>query len=401
VRRSAAAFGCVLFVACCSLPWVGLWDPNGVADTGLYGLYGSRMAHGQVPYRDFYVEFPPGALLALVLPALPGSSFVWWFKGFACLCGIGCVAFAAATTRRPWRAALAAGIAPALLGAITLNSFDLWPALLTVAAVCALVGGRETLGAFALGLATAAKIFPVLALPLFVLHARRRTHALVAYCAALAVTFLPFAVLAPGGLGYSLRTQANRGLQMESLWASFLLGLHQVGAYSARVVVGKPYSLDLAGTVPDALRVVSTIAVVVCAIWIWLRYARGPRTNERVIAAVTAVVLVFAVLGRVLSPQYLLWLVPLVPLDGLAATLLFLLALGVTQIWARFPRAFDSMAHLGAIDWAVLARNVVLVALLAVLVRRIRPARNPEIASTMRLRASRSHTPQPSPYNAE
>jgi hypothetical protein len=401
VRTRAAVAGCLLFVACCSLPWVGLWDPNGVADTGLYGLYGMRMTHGHVPYRDFYIEFPPGALPALVLPALPGSSFVWWFKGFACLCGIGCVALTAATARRALPAALAAGIAPALLGAITLNSFDLWPALLTIAAVCALVRGRETLGSFVLGLATAAKIFPVLALPLFLVYARRRDRALAAYCAAVAVVFLPFAALAPGGLWYSLRTQANRGLQIETLWASFLLGLHQLGAYSAHVVVGKPYSLDLDGTAADALRVVSTIAVVAASVWIWIRYARGARTAERLVTAVAAVVLVFAVLGRVLSPQYLLWLVPLVPLDGLAATVLFLAALGLTQIWARFPDAFNRMVHLGAIDWAVLARNLVLVAVLAVLVRRIRPASSAKSATTTRLRARRSQTPQPASYSAE
>ena len=109
----------------------------------------------------------------------------------------------------------------------------------------------------------------------------------------------------------------------------------------------------------------------------------------------------FALLGRVLSPQYLLWLVPLVPLDGFAAMLLFLLALGLTQIWARFPDAFNRMVHLGAIDWAVLARNLVLVVVLAVLVRRIRPASTPASAITTRLRTRRSQTPQSASYSAE
>src|SRR6266536_268118 len=89
----AVLLGWVVLLAACSLPSVGLWDPNGKADTGLYSLYGGKIAHGHLPYRSgFSMEFPPGAIPPLAVPALPRSHYVSWFKAFELLCGLAAVA---------------------------------------------------------------------------------------------------------------------------------------------------------------------------------------------------------------------------------------------------------------------------------------------------------------------
>ena len=71
-----------------------------------------------------------------------------------------------------------------------------------------------------------------------------------------------------------------------------------------------------------------------------------------------------------LSPQYLIWLLPLVPLvrgrRGLAATALLTLALILTQVW--FPQRYFAYALEFRNAGVVLVRDLVLVALLAVLV---------------------------------
>ena len=41
-----------------------------IVDTPVYESYGDAMERGQVPYRDFAVEYPPGALPVFVVPAL-------------------------------------------------------------------------------------------------------------------------------------------------------------------------------------------------------------------------------------------------------------------------------------------------------------------------------------------
>lgn len=381
----AAAAGVALFLACCSLPWVGLWNPGGVADTGLYGLYGGRMADGLVPYRDFFVEFPPGALLALVVPALPGSHYVVWFKVFEFLCGAATIVLLATivarieTSRvRLYSAVALAAVAPAVLGPISLNSFDYWPALLTTAAVAALVADRHTTGFALLGVATAAKLFPagLLAVALlFTLHraGRARWRApLLAYLGAVALVFAPFAILGPGGLRFSLRTQLARGLQLESLGASLLAAAHHLGHYRPSYTPNLAYA-QLAGPAASAVAAVSTVvmlAAVALVAWLYHRTAAGEGDLVYAAAATVAGILAFA---KVLSPQYLLWLVPLVAAASTRSrwsAALLLLALGLTQVWV--PDRFRELQSMGWVTWALLARNLVLVSLYALLVAQLR-----------------------------
>jgi len=80
----------------------------------------------------------------------------------------------------------------------------------------------------------------------------------------------------------------------------------------------------------------------------------------------------FIAFSKVLSPQFLIWLIPLVPLvrgrRGVAASALLGLALLLTQLW--FPiRYWDLALRFAAFpSWLVVARDLVLLALLAVLV---------------------------------
>ena len=46
------------------------FDRYQIIDTPVYQEYGEAMAAGQVPYRDFGLEYPPGALPVFWLPTL-------------------------------------------------------------------------------------------------------------------------------------------------------------------------------------------------------------------------------------------------------------------------------------------------------------------------------------------
>jgi hypothetical protein len=379
--RTATAGACLLFLACCSLPWVGLWNPNGVADTGLYSLYGIRMAHGLVPYRDFFIEFPPGALPALVLPALPGAHYVEWFKIFAALCGVGTIVCLStilvrlrASDRNAYFALGLAALAPAALGAITLNSFDYWPALLMTAAVAFLVADKQKTGFALLGVATAAKLFPAGLLALALLYAIRRhgrgsvRSALLAYIGAVVVVFAPFAILGPGGLRFSLRVQITRGLQLESLGASILTAVHHLGAYTVHYTPNLAYA-QLSGGLASAVATASTIVMIAAiALVAWLYYRTVGETSDFVNASAATAVAIVA-FAKAFSPQYLLWLIALVAAASVRQKLvapLLLCILGLTQIWV--PSRFRELQDLDWVTWVVLARNLLLVALFAVLV---------------------------------
>jgi hypothetical protein len=145
----------------------------------------------------------------------------------------------------------------------------------------------------------------------------------------------------------------------------------------ALTVISSRGSQNLVGSLPHALGAASSALLAFALVAIWVAAARGPATPERLIRWSAASVAAFVALGKVLSPQFLIWLLPLVPLvrgrRGLAASALLGVALLLTQVW--FPiRYFDLVALEAFPSWVLLARDLALVALMVVLTA---PARAP------------------------
>jgi hypothetical protein len=384
----AIALGLVLLTISWGLLHVGFWHRNPIIDTPVYQGYGEKILDGKVPYRDFPVEYPPAALPLFVLPALAdnddyGSAFellMWTCAVAAILLLAATLSAAGAGAARLYAATAFAGIAPLLLGSVILTRFDLWPAALATGALAALVGGRDRLGLGVLGLATAAKLYPAVLLPVaLVWVARRRGSreaavALGVFSAVVVAIVLPFTILSPGGVADSLTSQLGRPLQIESLGAAILLAAHQLGLYDP-TVVSTHGSQNLSGPLPDALAAIETGLQLAALVAVWILFARGRPDRDRLLAASAAATVAFIAFGKVLSPQFLIWLLPLVPLvggsAGIAACWVFAGALVTTQLW--FPHRYWHVVALEQAGWLVLIRDLLLVALLAVLVAAIRP----------------------------
>lgn len=385
VRRAAAAAtaGIALFALAWSLLHVGFWDDAQIIDTPVYQRYGDRMLDGQVPYRDFDVEYPPAALPVFLAPSFGyGDQYGTLFEALMLVCGAAAIALTAVTlaglgasTVRLYGAVAFAALAPLLLGSVILTRYDLWPAALVAASLAALVAGRDRLGFAALGLAVAAKVYPLVLLPLALLyvgkrHGRREAIAgLGVFAIVILVVFLPFLIVSPGGIIESLERQTGRPLQIESLGSAFLLAGHQLGLHDASVV-STHGSQNLAGAAPDTLATVHTVVQGLSVLAVWLVFARGYADGERFVAATAAAVVAFVAFGKVLSPQYLIWLIPLVPLvggaGGVAAGALLAAGLLVTQLW--FPSRYWDMVALEPVGWLVVVRDLTLVALFVVLI---------------------------------
>lgn len=379
-RRAApaAALGAALFLVACLLPRIGLYTGHAPADVRLFQTFGERMLGGEIPYRDYFVEYPPGALPAFVLPALGSSDdYVLLFKILQI--GFGAIAVAlvaltlaqlgASRTQLYLSTALAA-LAPLALGPTVLNRYDLWPAALLAGALAALVGGRSRLGLGLLAAAVIAKGYALAAVPpaLFFVWARGGRYELkrgaIAFAATAFLIAAPFLVSGPGGLRHAVTIQTSRGLHIESLGGSLLAAADRLGLYSADVVSG--FAFELNGSLPDAVAALATLVQLAAVVGVWLLYRRGPSSAERLVVAAAASVAAFAAFGKILSPQFLIWLIPLVPLArGLVAPGLLLGALGLTQ--AFFPDRYRGVLDIGPETWLVLGRNLTLVALFAVL----------------------------------
>ena len=373
----------------------------GITDTPVYQTYGERIASGDVPYRDFGVEYPPGALVPFVLPALVSSTQDGFDAAFQdlmvfalALATVLIVLSLDALRASTGRVVLAVGAflaGVALLGPFVMTRFDLYAAAVTLAAVCAILYRRRYLGPILLGVAIATKIYPAVLLPLLVTRTWKRNGSAVAL-RGLALTvgtaiavYLPFAILAPEGVTRSVWRQVGRPLQIESLGSGVLLAFHHAFGMPLAWASGAG-SQNLSGTVATVASGVTTLAGIAALLLVWVRFARGDTESAARFARYgAAAVVAFVAFGKVASPQFLIWLLAVVVLvpgrRGLVAMALLLAACGLTRLW--FPRTywdlvkeFDPTA-----SWLVLVRDLVLVALFAALIVRVRPtAREPEPA---------------------
>ncbi len=388
----AAAFAAIaLFVVSWTFLHVGFYKHKQLIDTPVYQRYGNAIADGKVPYRDFKVEYPPGALPVFALPGLaePGrnqevsTGFRRSFETLMWLCGAAALAAMAVVLRalrrstvNVWAALCFAAIAPLLLGSVFLSRFDLWPAAIVATALAALVSGRLRLGHALLGLGVTAKLYPAVFVPLavaFVWKRAGRREALTCLGLALGVVaavFAPFVILSPGGVWQSLSVQLSRPLQVESLGSALLLVGHHVFGLG---VTGETShgSQNLAGNAAEWLAVASTLLQVGVLIWIWAAFARGRGGAEALVRSTAASLCAFIACGKVVSPQFLIWLIPIVPLvrgrRGLGASALLGVALGLTQIWFPFRYFRLALDFEAGLSWLLLARDLTLVALVVVL----------------------------------
>ena len=365
----------------------------GISDTGVYHYYGERIAAGDLPYRDFAVEYPPGALVPFVAPALVASTRDGYDAGFltammlalAAACAL--IVLSLQALGAPGRrvalsvGAFLAGIA--LLGPFVLTRFDLYAAAVTLAAVCAILHRRQHLGPVLLGVAIATKVYPAVLLPLLVTRIWRNGGRAAALRAlgltagtALAI-YLPFAILAPEGVARSIWRQVGRPLQIESLGSGILLAFHHA--------FGMPLgwassagSQNLTGTVASVAAGVTTLAGVAALALVWLRFARGDTASAACFARYAAAATVaFVAFGKVVSPQFLVWLLAVVVLvtgrRGVVATTLLLAACALTRLW--FPRTYWDLVKQfdPTASWLVLSRDVLLVGVFVVLIMRVAP----------------------------
>lgn len=198
--------------------------------------------------------------------------------------------------RRWWATSLMVAVAPVVIAEGLIN-WDIFAVTLTAAALFAWGRRRPYVAGLFFGLAVAAKLYPLFILgPLLLLCLRsRRLRAFGQQLAAAVVTWVlvnaPVFVASPSGWLYFWQFNIDRGADLGSIW----------------------YVMSLAGLRLPSPGTWSLLFMLLGCLGIGALVFLAPR-RPRVGQVAFLVVALFLVVNKVYSPQYALWMLPLLAL---------------------------------------------------------------------------------------
>jgi hypothetical protein len=286
-----------------------------------------------VPYRDFSVEYPPGFLLLVLAPALLVSGLDGYRLVFSLLMGLFLGGALLVTVHAGRELAVdgrplvtgATWLALAL-GTIAVRRFDAVVSLSLCVALWGAMTRRPLVVGVALGIGAACKVVPLAVAPLVLVYwaglRRWREIGIATAAGALAmlVTCLPFFLAAGSHVVDMFRYHAARPFEAGSTGAALLSTFRAVDP-GAAAPVEEYGAVDIVGPAQRVLLPLSTVllAAAVFTIVVWCaRHTRassaapgGTRmASEALWRAACATLAVSIALGKVLSSQYLVWLLP-------------------------------------------------------------------------------------------
>ena len=348
--------------------------------TDLVPLFRSEgFARGAFPYLEAPNEYPVGTGLPMWAASVPADREGDFFLWNVLMLSVAGLATSAALHSVVGRRALLFAAAPSLALYAFLN-WDLIPVCLTCLAVVCFLRGRDVLAGVAVGLGAAAKVFPVVLLPPFVLERtreRRPRDALTivgAATVAWALLNLPIAVLAFDGWTRFVRFSAERAPTPGSTWALVC------DAITGEVSCGSIAAVNL----------LSLLAGVAGLVYVFLR-GSGVAPAWTLGMAATAVLLLTS---KVYSPQHSLWLVPwfALVLPGLRLYLAFEAA-DIAMFLAEFGWLGGRLAGGGVPTWGLRVAQLVRIGVLVLIVLRTTGPRSRVIPATAREPRSRRLRP--------
>ncbi|MFD7610260.1 glycosyltransferase 87 family protein [Streptomyces sp. NPDC059828] len=335
---------------------------------------------GTFPLNDVTWQYPPAAALAILSPGvLPFLGYAKAFFVVSLICDalvFGLLMYAGRHPERPARSLRGVWVwvlGVPLLGPTAYARYDLMVTAVAVAALLA-AARRPALAGVLTGFGAMLKVWPLLLLA----GMRRGSVTRTSWTAAGATVgglLLVFGAAMPGALAF-LGFQRDRGTEVESLGALvFHVARHH--GWEGQVLLNYGSVEFLGPYVPLVSRAALALTAMAFAwLLIWRLRAREFTASTAADAAFTAVLL-FTTTSRVISPQYMIWLV------GLAAVCLVfrssrmtlpaclvLVATGVTYL--EFPIWFADVVASSPRGIALLVvRNGLLVAATLLACRRL------------------------------
>ena len=344
----------------------------------IFRAYAVNLLSSGKPYSDFSYEYPPLSLPVLLLPGLVSTDA----KAYATAFGVEMllldwlVLYVLSRVGRD--ATILYGVGFLLFWRLPFIRHDLAPVAAAVLGAYLLLRGRGTWAAVLWGLGGALKLYPMVAVPALAFDTdlrgilRRWAIAAVVFAGGVILGVLAFG---PGTLSF-LSYHARRPAMIESLPANVLLLLpdaevvHSYGSFNAT----GPLAAGLVG-------LFGVLQLFAVAAALFFPYRGSRRTPVRdALRAAAAATLAFAVFGKVLSPHFLLWPLPLLALvtgmgelrHARAVWALYLAAIALTTaITEQYWVISENLQYFTAM---LSARNALLLPLFALLLARPKQA---------------------------
>lgn len=294
-----------VYTGMCYSDWTALYGARGFASDPFAPFTGSAGTPFEYPVLLSVVASLTSLLVPRSLPA--GGQTLAYFDintfFVVALWAVVVIAVAKSAGRRPWDAAIVAA-SPAMILAATIN-WDMWAVALLTLGLLALGREHPWLAGALIGLGAAVKLYPFLVLGALLVLALRTGRwgafgrVLGGSVIAWAAVNLPFALVQPKLWATFYTFSGQRGAGNSSLWQAWDLS---VGAAIPSLVLSST-TITVLGFGLFAASCVGILALGLLA-------PRPPRVASLAFLVVAA----FVLFGKVYSPQFVLWLIPLAAL---------------------------------------------------------------------------------------
>lgn len=356
----------------------------------IYYHYSTKFFEGEIPYRDYDMEYPPLALLAFSLPHVLALGKTLSFEQYLKLYLLVNALFSLIMSiimllvLQRWypeppkkvKATALLTIGVLLCAPILPFRYDLFPALLSILALYLLIAKKPAASGFSIGVAVGAKLYPAVIIPIMGLYflAKKDIASLVRFIVGGLIsilTILPFYLLAPNQFASFLTYHQQRGLEIETLISGLILLLKTFGVGAAEIVynytafhLSSPYADIALRWLPFITIILFVIILANCYVNFRDQYAQNRDISTDSLNAYTTIaVLVFIATNKVFSPQYIIWVLPFLPLLKFRYASLLIAIYWLTNM--LFPAGFGLLLDMHTLGVLVLnLRNGLLATLL-------------------------------------
>ncbi len=305
--------------------------------------YASKMREGLIPYRDFESEYPPVAMLLFLLPSLVTTELGVYqylfaigqfvFEIFGLLITIALLQRMQAKRDEATFVVLGYMLLLASLGSILYSRYDMTVSALVLTALYLFLIRKKKWAWVVLAISVMTKPYTIVIAPLFLISqlpdAKKAIPVLLEgilfFFSTLFVIALPFLLISFDDFLHSFLFHAERGIQIETIYSSFIHIFHTLGAISEVHTEFRYGAFELISPVSPFLSKLAfllTAAGLLSVYLIFYKMNKGfPREPENLetrslhlYRASVMAIFTFILFYKVFSSQFLIWVYPLVPL---------------------------------------------------------------------------------------